>query len=317
MREPHIEWAINVLNTDGYQVNPAVLEVILNTAWSTIYRFNTNQGFVFLKKVPALLSIEANVINVLYNEFNAPVPRIIAYNDQLHCFLMRDAGIPLYDYFKDHFQPDILIKTMHEYTTLQMMTADKVQVFLEMGVPDWRLTKITQLYQDLIAEENLLMDGGITDDELTTLKKLTPKLLSICEQLSRYKIQDTFGHADMHDKNILIHPNTQQTTLIDLGEVVITHPFFSFQNCLHRTTEHFLLSDSEYKQLQLACLQPWLTLETEEHLIEILSLIQQCWSIHAVLGEYRLVKSVDQASSKILCKQDRFARKFKFWINQA
>jgi len=317
MHDPHIEWAIRALNTNGYQTNTTVPETILHTAWSTIYRFNTDKGFFFLKKVPASLSIEARVIDVLYNEFNAPVPRIIANNDELHCFLMKDAGVPLCDYFKDNFQADILINTMREYTQLQIMTAEKVNLFLNIGVPDWRLTNIPRLYEKLITEEALLMDGGITVDELQKLKELKPKLIAICEKLILYNIPDTFGHADLHDKNILIDANTHQTTLIDLGEVVITHPFFSLQNCLHRTTEHFSLSDLEYRQLQIACFQPWLALETEKNLIEILSLIQQCWSIHAVLGEYRLVKSVDPSAAKVLCKQDRFARKFRFWINQS
>jgi aminoglycoside phosphotransferase (APT) family kinase protein len=58
-------------------------------------------------------------------------------------------------------------------------------------------------------------------------------------------IKETFGHADFHDKNILINTHTNQTTLIDLGEVVITHPLFSFHNCLHRAKENFSLSNSQ------------------------------------------------------------------------
>ena len=205
---------------------------------------------------------------------------------------------------------------MQDYTTLQIMTLERVRLFLDMGVPDWRLDKLPTLYQDLIAHETLLIDDGLSKDELIKLKKLVPKLISICEKLSHYKIKETFGHADFHDKNILININTNQTTLIDLGEVVITHPFFSFLNCLHRAKENFSLSDVQYQQLQLACFKPWLALDTQEHLFEILAIIQQCWSIHSVLGEFRLMNSVDQSAFQELRRQGRLARNLRHWINQ-
>ena len=45
-----------------------------------VYRFKTNQGFVFLKKVPPALSLEPKIINILCKEFHANVPQIIARN---------------------------------------------------------------------------------------------------------------------------------------------------------------------------------------------------------------------------------------------
>jgi hypothetical protein len=116
---------------------------------------------------------------------------------------------------------------------------------------------------------------------------------------------------------MLVNPNTYQTTLIDLGEVVITHPFFSFGNCLYRATEHFNLSDTQYKQLQEACFQNWLAIESSAHLFAIIAIIHQCWTIHAVLGEYRLIKSVDPIATTLLCRQGRFAGKLRIWIEQS
>jgi hypothetical protein len=169
----------------------------------------------------------------------------------------------------------------------------------------------------LLSEEELLLRDGLTEQELTLLNNVYPKLISICEQLAQYQIPDTFGHADFHDKNILINPQTHQTILIDLGEVVITHPFFSFVNCLHRTTEYLKLPSSQYRQLQEACFRNWLYLESSAHLFEIIAIIQQCWLIHAVLGEYRLIKSIDPIASMQLCRQGRFSGKLRVWIKQS
>lgn len=316
MDNTHIQWAIDILRDNGYQLKTTIPDVIQDKPWSTVCCFETNQGFIFLKKVPPTLSLESKIIKVLSQEFHANVPRIIADNQEYHCFLMHDAGIQLHDYFKKNFQADILIQAMRHYSTLQIMTADRVEMFIDMTVSDWRLEMLPSLYQDLITHETLLIDDGLSKDEIIKLGRLEPKLYSICDKLSRYKIKDTFGHADFHDKNILVNINTNQTTLIDLGEVVITHPFFSFHNCLHRAKENFSLSSSQYQQLQHECFKPWLTLDTEENLLEILAIIQQCWSIHGVLGEFRLIKSVDQSAFQALRRQGRLAKNLRYWINQ-
>ena len=54
-------------------------------------------------------------------------PIIIATNQEQHCFLMKDAGIQLHEYFKQNFQSNILIQTMQDYTTLQIMTTEKIK----------------------------------------------------------------------------------------------------------------------------------------------------------------------------------------------
>lgn len=312
----HIEWAIQQLNVIGYQIHNMMPEIVQQTPWSEVSRFDTNKGFVFLKKVPPSLSIEAKIIRILLEKFHAHVPTLIANNDAEHCFLMQDAGIPLHRFFKDNFQAKILVQIVQEYSEFQLSTIESIDFFLKEGLPDWRLEKLPKLYQDLIEHESLLREDGLNQDELITLKELAPEFTSICEKLSRYKIKDTFGHADFHDKNIVINPQTQKTTMIDLGEVVITHPFFSFLHCLHMAKENFAISDLQYDEIKIECFKPWFALESQEHLFEILTLIQQCWSIHAILGEFRLINSVAPAESQELCRQGRFANKFRHWINK-
>jgi aminoglycoside/choline kinase family phosphotransferase len=313
----HIQWANRILNELGYRLENTIPETILQTAWSEVCRFQTNLGFVYLKKVPAALALEAEVIQLLEKQFQAHVPHILAAAPEYHCFLMQDAGTPLHEVFKEGFQADLLIDTMDHYTTLQLKAADHIEHFLKLGTPDWRLQQLPILYHQLLRDKTLLLADGLTEKELSQLQHLDTKLVSICEQLAQYNLPDTFGHADFHDKNILVNRNTHQTTLIDLGEVVITHPFFSFVNCLYRSTEHLNLSNSQYRQLQEACFQNWLCLESSTHLFEIITLIEHSWPIHAVLGEYRLIKSVDPMISLQLSRQGRFAGKLRAWIELA
>lgn len=315
MKNIYIQWATNSLINAGYKIYKPEHEIIQDTPWSKVFRIRTNKGLVYLKRVPPALYIELNIINILQKNFPVKVPSIIAQNNEQQCFLMKDSGVQLHEHFKTSFNSDVLTHTVADYTSLQIMAQDKVSMFLDLGVPDWRLEALPKLYNDLIAEEHLLISDGLTKDELLKLKKLAPKLQTICEKLSKYEIKDTFGHADYHDKNILINTETNQTTLIDLGEVVITHPFFSLLNCLYRAKENFSLSDSQYQQLQQRCLKPWLVFESNKHLFEIFAIIQQCWSIHSVLGEHRLLNSIDQSAFKTLSREGRLANNLRHWIN--
>ncbi len=313
-----IEWAIDELNKKGYQVRSSSQGIIQNTPWSTVYRIETNQGFIFLKIVPPALSLEPKIIKILQERFQAPVPHLVASNEAAHCFLMKDAGIQLHAYFKEEdFDADLLIKLLKKYGTFQMQSAEAVNLFIEMGVPDWRLEKLPRLYHELIAQKDLLLNDGLNEHEYKLLKKLEPQLVYICANLSSYNINETFGHGDFHDKNILIDTNGRKITWIDLGEVVITHPFFSLLNCLYRAKENFSLSSEQYEQMKIESLEPWLALETQNNLISALALIQQCWSIHAVLGELRLIRSVNQQDGHDLSRQGRLAEKLRAWIGAA
>ena len=120
----------------------------------------------------------------------------------------------------------------------------------------------------------------------------------------------------IQEKNILVNPQTHQITIIDLGEVAITHPFFSLLNCVHRAKENFALTDPQYQHLIEACFKHWLALESSTHLFETLSIVQQCWSIHSVLGEYRLMNSVDRASFQALKRQGRLSGNLRYWLEQ-
>ncbi len=310
-----LQWAKDVLHDKSYQVQSNTFDLIQDNPWAVVYRIKTNKGFVFLKCVPSELSLETKIITLLQSEFQANVPSIIAENKKQHCFLMKDAGIQLHHFFKEHFKPDILIETMAQYAKLQINATNKTQQFLDMGVPDWRLKNLPMLYKDFISQEALLLDDGLSKEDLIKLKKLEQKLVSLCTQLSSYNIKDTFGHADFHDKNICIDPKTCQTTIIDLGEVVMTYPFFSFLNCLYRAKENFNLTESQYHQLQLNCFEPWLAFESKKNLLEIMLIINQCWPIHSVLGEYRLMKSVGKADFQKLLRQGRFAGNLRYWLN--
>jgi hypothetical protein len=78
--DSNIQWAIDALYSKGHQVHSSIPDIIQDNPWLVVYRLKTDQGFVFLKKVPAALSLEPKIINLLFDKFHANVPHLIAIN---------------------------------------------------------------------------------------------------------------------------------------------------------------------------------------------------------------------------------------------
>jgi hypothetical protein len=309
------EWAKEYLSTNGFTVTEPP-EHVRTTPWSSVTRFITSNGYVYLKQTPPSLSLESVITQILYNKFHANVPVVIAANRDLHCFLMKDTGNPLRELFKSGFQVDLLCQGIEKYSYIQHAAAGNISLFIDLGVPDWRLKKLPVLYEEFINKKNLLIADGITNDELDTLHRLSSTFSIICEKLSSYKIPETLDHCDFHDNNILIEDGTNNITIIDLGETVITHPFFSIITCLRNAMFRYSFkeADKTYIALQDTCFKSWLEFESKNHLSEAMILAKRLWPIYAALGEYRLMTSTNKEEFKSLNRRGLIAMGFKEFI---
>ncbi len=162
-----------------------------------------------------------------------------------------------------------------------------------------------------------MIADGLTKPELKQLSQLTPKLTELCEQLSQCSLPNTFSHNDFHDNNLLIDLKTQKITLVDLGEVAITHPFFSLLNMLHQIKKQGGLSENISQHLEQQTLQPWSDYASPDELLAAMSLIKQCWSIHRALTVYRLLTSLEASAAQQLLGQGRLAKPLRFWLAQS
>lgn len=310
----HLFWAIETMKKQGCNITVS-LELIQKAPWSEVTRLSTPNGHFYLKKTPSALFLEVDVIQLLRKNFSISVPTVIAENRQENCFLMYDAGISLRTFFKEGFHQATLIKVLEDYSQFQSVTASHLSDFFHLAVPDWRLNKLPSLYQTLVEQEALLKQFRLTNEEIQQCQDLVPTFQKICETLAQYNIPDTFGHCDFHDNNVLIHPITHQTTMIDLGEVVITHPFFSIQNILTHIKANCGLTEEQYTELQEHAFQPWLKQESLTNLKYVMAYIQQYWLIHAILGIHRLMETVDPIDFENVASQNHFAKKLRSWLS--
>jgi hypothetical protein len=294
-----IKWALNTLASLGFTLKNSIPEKVQDTPWSCVMRFKTDQGIIYLKQTPEQLALEAPITQLLHTQFQAPVPEVIAHHSQLNCFLMKDAGTPLREMLRKKFDINLFSHALEQFSLLQIVVAGRIDAFFDMGVPDWRLDKLPNLYMQLLSQKETLLADGLSEIDIDKLERLLPKVSSLCEQLSVYAIQETLVQCDFHDNNILIEEQSQNITFIDLGEIVISHPFFSLVGCLRQVTAHHTLTDKDEAYLQLinAYFGNYINFDFKGRLLEALKLTQVLWCIYEALAQYRL---------RLACETTRF-----------
>lgn len=312
-----LKWATDYLNSQGYSLQGPP-DIMLETPWSNVVRFSTSKGTIYLKQPAPLISQEAKITQLLADKFHASVPFVMASNDELHCFLMKDAGVTLRTYLKTEFQPSLLCKAINQYTAMQRSTENDIESLLALEVPDWRLDKLPKLYDHMINQTDFLKANGLTDKELKLLTDFSSQILEELTSLSQYQIPETLVQSDFHSNNILINPITKKLTFIDLGEVVITNPFFSLHTFLCQVMLHDGVKelDETYQTLQDTCIENWLELGAKNELMTGFKLAKKLWPIYSALVYYRIMNSVDQQAyhSFYANRPNRLANFFREYI---
>jgi len=314
-----IQWGGKYLSSHGYVLKNNSPENVQDTPWSYVVRFITSNGNIYLKHTPKLLALEAAITRILHDQFHASVPEIIAHNANLDCFLMKDAGSSLREFLKKKFDVTLLCKAIDEFTSLQLVVSDQVNTFLARGVPDWRLDKLPDLFKQLLAEKEILLADGLLEVEIIKLEALLLKISNLCKKLADYFINQTIVQCDFHDNNILIKDISQKLTFIDLGEVVISHPFFSLIGFLRQVKFHHALTDENeiYLQLIEACFKNYLTYQSKKNLLEAFTIAKILWPIYEALCQYRLMMACDKSRFISFQRRGKLSERLKEFIKGA
>lgn len=254
------------------------------------------------------LFLEPDILAFLHHHGCKNIPELIAINPELHCFLTKSCGnVVLRDLFKRKVNFPLLKTGIHSYTTIQRQLENKMQLTSILGIPDWRLDKFTSLYSELISQDKLLLDDGLAEDEIKQLHLLQPTCQQLCDVLAKNDIPETFSHSDFQENNMLLDEKTGGISIIDWGEAVIAHPFFSLNGCLWNLIYFNELkpTDSMYRQIQSECIAPWLNLYDEKKLLELLNIANQLLGIYAGLEYERLYVATQNNPTRTIQQEKR------------
>jgi aminoglycoside/choline kinase family phosphotransferase len=249
-----LQWAHQTLIHMGFQLGSEP-QLIRGVPWSTVTRLETADEYIYLKYMDPAFSIEPALVKFLRSKVTQNVPEVMAWNKDLSCFLMIDAGQPLRAILKENFREEPFLRALELCADIQIKCIPHVSTLLGLGVNDWRLKQVPSLFEKFVNREDLLLEDGLTKDELSVLQQLFPAMTQLCESLLAFNIPETIEHCDFHDNNILVKDD--QLTINDWGDACISHPFFSCVSMLESAKRNHGISDSFYATARDHYLSHW------------------------------------------------------------
>ena len=295
------QWAVDYL--ESHHCRLITIQKIVEPAHSIVSKINTSQGVFYLKQTPPALFLEPDTISLLQTQGCQHTPTVIAKNDRYHCFLTTDCGdITLCTLFsKNKIDMSLLARGISHYVSIQRNLEQDIPKLIAIGLPDWQLDKFPLLYHKLLQETDLLIADGLTPKEITTLNQAYDFCAEQCERLSKYKIPETINHCDFQDNNMLFSEKTEEISIIDWGEAVIGHPFFSLNTCLWNLTYFHKMkqNDTQYQALQRSCVASWLGSHEESDLIKAFNITKDLLGIFAALGYKRIYEATSNQSKTV------------------
>lgn len=287
-----LEWALKEMHHRSIIVDIAQSTLVVQTPWSTVIRLVTSEKISYYLKIPTKgLGDEAGIFQLLRDKAHAAVPIVLAKNDQLNAFLAQDLGESLRSLLKQGQGVAYLADAARDFAVLQKNSCALVQELMEMGVPYWGLDQLTQKAAELFEQKELLIADGMSLNEYQTLRDTLPSIERLCQELQAVGLPMALVQCDFHDNNIVITNNPPAVGFIDLGEIVISHPFFSIFNFINQVKKHHpdLISQNELDNCYNKYCAVWGVTPTPS-LEQPLAVL---WLVYEALGQYRLYQCCD------------------------
>ena len=267
--------------------------------WSTVLRAPTSDGDVYLKAVPPILQHEVAVTEVLSRRRPDCIPHLRAVDLERGWMLMSDSGTRLRDIIRSTRDIRPWLTVLPLYAELQIEMTRNVDTFVTLGTPDRRLAVLPRLYEQLLADREILridQTSGITSEEYERLRDLTPHLIAQCGELARCAIPESLHHGDLHDGNVFVQD--ERYIFFDWGDCSVTHPFFSFRTVMASNENSLGLSENapEHEQLRDAYLEPWARVQPRETLLAAFKLARKMWMIPTALTWHRILANSSESA---------------------
>ena len=268
--------------------------------WSTVIRLPTDRGAVFFKAIWPPEKREAAITEALARWRPKDVAVVLAADGARGWLLLDDAGERLRSIIKKDTDLRHWRTVLPRYAELQLAVAKHSNELLKLGAPDRRAASLAKQYERLLADRALLRigaSGGLTDRQYGKLVDLVPQV----REWSAYvagTVPDTIQHDDLHDGQVFVKDGHYR--ILDWGDTVVSHPFYSLTVALRSIAHTFKLKDeaSELKRLTELYLEPFTAVATKKQLRENYAIARRLGRICRALTWASVVGNLASANKK-------------------
>ena len=230
-----MSWAHNILARNALDKTGRV-EDIVSTPYSEVKKITQGETVYYLKKTPAPLFIEAKTLNFLHEvDPTFAIPKLVDADKDIFCFLLKSCGEQtLRALFSTQMDIDLLKCSISEYQRIQKSCIPHIPELLEMGVQDWRLSSLPDIYERFVSDDASLEKWRIGGDLRQKLREVKDVFTGLCRKITAYNIPDTLNHSDFQENNMVIDSATRSVSIIDWGEVSISPALWTTVGCLKK-----------------------------------------------------------------------------------
>lgn len=296
--KPYIK---NILERNGYSVLGEIKQFYLSKI-SCILKVETNQGFIYIKRVLPPLFEKEPLITKKMSEYEPKYfPEIVFIDSKKGLIFTKDFGENVLAESKNI---DDFLNTVKSYAKLQIAMIKHSANLISVGMVDRSLNKmLTQLKDMLIKGDKIFLDeeNCLTSQEVKQILENFEKIEGLVLELSKYNIPETIDHGDLHNYNISIKDGN--IIFYDWADCSISHPFISMRvffwsvfGQIENPIEYFNTKDDPYELLLSAYLEDWKEYGAVEDLRKAFDLSQKISYISFSIQYILLVDSLENHS---------------------
>lgn len=293
--EVMIDWSLDELKVSKARLKEA--DIVVSTPWSVVVRIELDAGVYYLKKTPKDIFLEAEAARLIKKIFpGANVVSVVAEKRDMYCFLMESAGDEsLRDRFKGKFNEQEWLLGINSYTNIIRKMEPHIDSFLSHGIPDWRLNRLPKMYTDLLQNERFIKAEQINKGDLALFERGLKTLSKDIDNLKGSIIKESLINCDFNDKNVVYSEDTKTATIIDIGEVVVSHPFFTVASHIFNIATKYEIKDGQ-KYWEGAChkwLRMWEDVADFDAVLDEYRVIEKIAPIYCAFSTLRLYEATD------------------------
>jgi hypothetical protein len=227
------------------------IETVRERPWATVLRVPLARGHAWFKACGPGQAFEPRLTARLYARWPDRVPEVLGHDEQRAWLLLADAG-PQVSELGFEAWVRAMARALPLYAELQRGEAAHVPEHLAGGVPDLRPATWPARYAELLGR-----DLPLTADELSLLRRFSPRFDGLCAQLAGSGVPESIQHDDLHTSSL--HRRDGRLRVLDWGDASVSHPFASLVVTFRFLEEIGKLprGDRWHARLRDAYLEPW------------------------------------------------------------
>lgn len=247
--QERIAWAMAAIEQQGIRAHGAA--GAMHRAWSVIVPIRTSDGAMYLKYVRGAFPHEAPMTRALHDLAPDYVPQVVAGNDDLGCWISRDAGseIDLRAFLRGGHLPELL--TAHAALQQRAMTGTD---WLDQGAKDLRTVSWAGHLDAIRAARAALDLDQVSPNVIAALNDATGPLHRLAARVDALGTPETMVHMDLRRVNVKLRRG--RVRVIDWGDAGLG-PAFLDPVPLYSEITTLNLPPEREAELAAAALDSW------------------------------------------------------------